>query len=526
MFSPGAIEDSAEVAGQLAGILQDRKIPVITAWMGGADAEKGRRIFNRAGISTFDTPERAVRAFMDLYKYSRINRMLQEIPSSLPHKLLFDHEKATALIQRGLGQASGLLTESEAKQLLEAYGIPVNIAHKASDENDAVELANQIGYPVVLKIHSPEISHKTDVGGIELDVRDETGVRDAFARIIEKVKIARPDVRIEGVTVQKMLSRSDYELIVGAKKDRDFGPVLLFGMGGVFTEVIKDRAIALPPINRLLARQLMEETKIFRILQGYRNLPGVNLMLLEEILIRLSQLMTDFSEIEEIDINPLIAGSTGIIAADARITVRASAVKAPLHLVISPYPNQHESQMDLEGVGHVLIRPIRPEDAPLLESLFASLSSQSIYFRFFSPMKKIPGHMLARFTQIDYDREVALVAILSSDEEDKMLGVARIIPEYDGKNAEFAIIVGDQWHGKEIGAQLLKRCLAMAWMRNIERVWGLVMTDNVNMLALGKKLGFSIKMLPRSNSYEMSLRFKRGNKEEAAEIQSYLDGIN
>ncbi|MDA3898766.1 MAG: bifunctional acetate--CoA ligase family protein/GNAT family N-acetyltransferase [Desulfobacteraceae bacterium] len=514
MFSPQSISDPSAVAEKLSEILVNRKIPVITAWMGGKDVDKGRKIFNQAGISTFDTPERAVRAFMDLYKYSTNNQMLQEIPPSLPYKLDFDRIKAESLVQKGLGRVSGLLTESEAKQLLSAYGIPVNPAETALDENAAVALADQIGYPVVLKIHSEDITHKTDVGGIMLNIRNEDGVREAFAQITANARKNRPDARIEGVSVQKMLPRSDYELIAGAKKDRDFGPVLLFGMGGIYTEVIKDRSIALPPINRLLARRLIEETKISRVLKGYRNLPGVDLMLLEEILIRLSQLITDFSEIEEIDINPLIAGENGIIAADARVVVKPSVIKAPLHLVISPYPNQYESLIELDGEQPLLIRPIRPEDAPLLEKLFESLSSQSVYFRFFSSMKRIPSHMLARFTQIDYDREAALVAISSSGDTDTMLGVARIIPEYDGRNAEFSIIVSDRWHGKGIGAQLLKRCLAMAWLRKIDRVWGQVMTDNVNMLALGRKLGFAIKFVPGSNYYELSLTFNRNDKDE------------
>jgi acetyltransferase len=515
MFSPQAMSDPAEVAESLTGLLINRKIPIITAWMGGMDVDKGRRIFNQAGISTFDTPERAVRAFMDLHKYSTINRMLQEIPPSLPYKLDFDRIHAKTLINKGLNRDNGLLTEEEAKQLLSAYGIPVVSSEIASDENAAVALADQIGYPVVLKIHSYDITHKTDVGGVVLDISHEAGVRKAFVQITGNVKKAQPNAHIDGVTVQKMLSRSGYELIVGAKKDRDFGPVLLFGMGGIYTEVIKDRAIALPPINRLLAERLINDTKISRVLKGYRNLPGVDLMLLEEILIRVSQLITDFPEIEEIDINPLIAGRNEIAAADARVVVKASDTKAPLHLVISPYPIQYESLIELEGQPPLLIRPIRPEDAPLLEELFHSLSPQSVYFRFFSPMKRFPSHMLARFTQIDYDREVALVAISSADDVDKMLGVARIIPAYDGRNAEFSIIVSDQWHGKGIGAQLLKRCLAMAWLHKIERVWGQVMTDNVNMLALGKKLGFSINFVPGSNYYELSLKFDRNSKDEA-----------
>ncbi len=525
MFAPQSLTDPSMVAERLAGSLINRRIPVITAWMGGTEAEKGRQIFNRAGISTFDTPERAVRAFMDLYKYWQNNQMLQEVPPTLPKKLDFDRDTAGALVEKGLSRSSGLLTEIESKKLLSSYGIPVNYPEIASDAEHAVDLAQKIGFPVVLKIHSPEITHKTDVGGVILDIRDEAGVRAAFKKITEAAASARPDASVLGVSIQKMITRTDYELIIGAKRDADFGPVLLFGMGGVFTEIICDRAVTLPPINRLLARRLMEETKISRVLKGYRNLPGIDINRLEEILIRLSQLVTDFADIFEIDINPLMADASEIIAADARVAVKPSLVKAPLHLVISPYPNQYESQIAIEGEEPILIRPIRPEDAPLLEALFDTLSSKSIYFRFFSPMKKIPPQMLARFTQIDYDREVALVAVQSFQDAEKMLGVARIIPEYDGKNAEFAIIVGDRWHGKGIGAQLLKRCLALAWMRNIEQVSGLVMTDNVNMLALGRKLGFSSRMLPRQNAYELSLDFRNHNSRTAAEIQSYAEEI-
>ena len=525
MFAPQSLTDPALVAEKLADNLINHRIPVITAWMGGVEAEKGRQIFNRAGISTFDTPERSVRAFMDLYKYWQNNQMLQEVPPNLPKKLDFDRDTAVSIIEKAMDRPGGLLTEAESKQLLSAYGIPVNYAEIATNAEEAVRLAQQIGFPVALKIHSTEISHKTDVGGVILDVKNENAVRTAFIEIFKAVKTARPDARIEGVSIQKMLARPDYELIIGAKRDPDFGPVLLFGMGGVFTEIIRDRAIALPPINRLLARRLIEETKISRVLKGYRNLPGIDLTRLEEILIRLSQLVTDFSEISEIDVNPLMAGAFGVIAADARVVIKPSSIKAPLHLVISPYPNQYESQVTIEGEESILIRPIRPEDAPLLEALFDTLSSKSIYFRFFSPMKRIPPQMLARFTQIDYDREVALVAVQSCRDGEKMLGVARIIPEYDGKNAEFAIIVGDRWHGKGIGAQLLKRCLALAWMRNIEQVSGLVMTDNVNMLALGRKLGFSSRMLPRQNAYELSLDFRNDNSQAAAEIQSYAEEI-
>lgn len=525
MFAPQSLTDPADVAEKLAETLKKARIPIITAWMGGMEAEKGRRVFNEAGISTFDTPERAVRAFMDLYKYWRINRMLQEVPPSLPNRLEFERKTARLLIRKGLERAGGLLTEAESKDLLAAYGIPVNNLEIAENPEDAAAIAARMGFPVALKILSPDIAHKTDAGGVALNIPDASGVRDGFARIMAAVRAARPEARINGISVQKMLPRADFELIIGSKRDRDFGPVILFGTGGVLTEVFQDRAIALPPINRLLARRLMEETKISRALTGYRNLPAADIPRLEEVLIRLSQLLTDFSEIAEIDINPIMIGAFGMVAADARVAVRPSPVEAPLHLVISPYPVHHETRFVLDDGKLVLIRPIRPEDAPLLESLFAEMSSQSLYFRFFSSIRKVPPQMIARFTQIDYDREVALVAVQGAGEKETMMGVARIIPTHDGKSAEFAIVVGDRWHGKGIGARLLKRCLALAWMRGIRRVFGLVMTDNVNMLALGQKLGFTRRMLPRENAYELALDFDGNTTAAAAEIQSYAAEI-
>ena len=306
------------------------------------------------------------------------------------------------------------------------------------------------------------------------------------------------------MTIQPML-RPEYELIMGAKRDREFGPVIVFGMGGIMTEVLNDRSMALPPLNRLLARRLMEETKVYRLLNGYRNHPPANITLLEEILIRLAQLVTDFPEIEELDINPLIVTKNETCAVDARVFLKPSEVPSPLHLVISPYPNQYETRIVREDLDELFIRPIRPEDAPLLVELFESLSSQSIYFRFLKSLKRIPPSMLARFTQIDYDREIALVALCESDPDEKMVGVARIITEINQKRAEFSIIVGDTWQGKGIGAELLKRCLRIAKERGIEKVWGLVLSENTQMLALGRKLEFNVKRVHGYSEYELNI---------------------
>lgn len=505
MLSPVAMDDPTDVAKAIAGLLQGKSFPVLAAWIGGPGVEKGREVLNNAGVPTFDTPERAVRAFMDLCQYSRNIEMLQEIPPRLSRKLEFDRLKAKVVIRETLENEDHLLTEVEAKNLLSAYGIPVNKIEIALNGEEAVRQAGQIGYPVVMKIHSRDISHKTEAMGVRLDLRNAADVREAFRQIMDSAHKFNPEAVIEGVSVQSMVGEKGIELIIGAKKDRDFGPVILFGMGGVMTEILADRAVALPPINRLLARKLMEETKVFRLLRGHRGQPPANLELLEEILVRLSQLVTDFAEIEELDINPLIVSKDRAVAVDARVILGKPKVPTPHHLVISPYPNEHEVRVSVPGLKNLLIRPIRPEDAPLLKELFESLSKRSIYLRFFTPLKRMDSRMLARFTQIDYDRHIALAAIADTDTEEKLLGVARVILENNLRKAEFSAIVGDRWQGKGIGAELLKRCIDIARRRGVSTIYGTVLAENTQMLALSRKMGFSIKKSSSASEYELSL---------------------
>ena len=508
LSAPQALTDTAEAAAALVDLIQDTPIPVITSWIGGTEMQNGRDIFNRAGIPTFDTAERAVRAFLDIYRFSQNIEMLQQIPSRFPRELKFDRKKAKDLIQAGLDTENRLLTEMEAKELLSAYGIPVDRMESAVNKEAAVNKAYAMGFPVVLKINSRDITHKSDAKGVLLDLKNEKEVRDAFDRIIKNAQAYNPEAGIEGVTIQPMHKRPAYELILGAKQDRDFGPVILFGMGGILTEVLKDRAIALPPLNRLLAKRLMEETKVYQLLQGYRDIPPANIQLLEEILIRLAQLVTDFSEIEELDINPLFVNEKTACAIDARVLLKPSDKPAPLHLVISPYPDQFEEHTQTDVGIDIFVRPIRPEDAPLLVGLFESLSPRSVYLRFFSPMKRLPHSMLALFTQIDYDRHIALVALSESKSKEEMLGVARIIFERNLKEAEFSVVVGDQWQGKGIGAALLQRCLSIASDQGLEKVTGVVLAENTQMLALGKKMGFKFKRVAGVNEYELSKDFR------------------
>jgi len=505
ILNPQAMTDPAEVALALTQSLSKKAYPVFTSWMGGRDVEKGIEVLNNAGIPTYGTPEEAIRAFMYLHHYSQNLQMLEEIPSKLAREIKPDPDKARRLIRLGLSRQSGLLTEAESKSLLAAYSIPVNRTEPAATVEEAVRLAHQMGFPLVMKIDSLDITHKTEADGVQLNLRSEENIRNAFTRIMEGAHKYDPDARVSGVTLQPMVTQPDVEILLGAKRDPNFGPVILFGMGGIYTEVFQDRALALPPLNRSLARMLMGETKVFRLLQGYRNRPAANMELLEEMVIGLSQLLVDFPEISELDMNPVIVQAGKPFAADARVFLMPSEQPSPLHLVISPYPTRYEeSGLEADGI-RLMIRPIKPEDAPLLVRLFETLSPTSIYLRFFTPMKSLPHHMLARFTQIDYDREMALVALDESAEEETILGVARVIGHPDGKRGEFAVVVGDPWHGKGIGANLLRRCLCIMKERGMGVVWGTVLRENTQMIKLGKKLGFKVSSIPGTNEYELSI---------------------
>ena len=513
----------AEVAELLTQKLKAKPCPVFASWMGGMEVEKGRDILNHAGIPTYDTPESAVKAFMYMHEYSCNLQMLQEIPPKLAKELHFDRDWARAIIDEELKSGNGILTEIESKSLLTAYGIPVIHTEVATSVEEAKRLATHMGYPIVVKVHSPDIVHKTEAGGVQLDLYSEAAVSVAYRKTIKNARAYNPEAKILGVTLQPMIQRPDYEILLGAKRNENFGPVILFGMGGVLTELLKDWSIGLPPLNRSLARKLMESTRAYSLLKGYRNKPGANLALLEEMIIRLSQLLEDFPEIIELDMNPVIVNEGRPIAADARVILRPAEVSAPLHLVISPYPTQYEYREVVKDGLAVFIRPIKPEDAPALLDLFHTLSPTSVYYRFFSPMKSLSASMLARFTQIDYDREIALVALQEERPEGKMLGVARVIGDPDGKKAEFAVMVGDPWQGKGVGAKLLEKCLQIAKRRGIETVWGIVLRENTQMLALGRKLGFEASRTEEPGELELTIDLRSVQfewLEKSKEIQS------
>jgi acetyltransferase len=345
IFVPQTASHAVAVAEIIKELFKERRYPIIfTVWMGGKTVEEGRRILYDAGIPTYETPERAISAVSFLVAYAKNLEMLQEIPPKLPVALEFDRDQARKIISEAPQDAdTTFLTEKESKDLLAAYGIPVNQTGVAGSADEAVLLAQTITYPVAMKIHSRDIVHKSDAHGVKLGLRNDKEVRDAFSKIMEDAFAYNQEAELHGVTVQKMLSRPDYELLLGSKVDKDFGPVILFGMGGIMTEILRDQAIGLPPLNRLLARRLIENTRVYNILKGYRNHPPARLDLLEEILIRLSQLVTDFPEISELDINPMILIGDQTISVDARVILRKTPFSSPHHLVISPYPNEYET---------------------------------------------------------------------------------------------------------------------------------------------------------------------------------------
>ena len=511
---PQALTHPTEVAQVLCDVLKGKRKAVYTVWMGGPSMENGREIFNKAGIPTYDVPERAIRAFMLMYRYTCDLKLLQEIPQKLPTDPEYDRGTAREIIKRAIQSGVPHLAEIESKQVLQAYGIPCNPTHVAKSAEEAASLARDIKFPVAMKIHSPDISHKSDAGGVLLNVQDAESVQNGFRRIMENCRAHNPRAALWGVTLQPMVQRPEYELIVGSKKDPQFGPVLLFGLGGIMTEILQDKAIALPPLNRLLAHRLIENTRVYRLLQGYRNQPAVNMVMLEEILVRLSQLVTDFPEIQELDVNPLIPVGANVIAVDARVIVAPSSVPSPLHLMISPYPDRYEKSAITKGGLEVSIRPIKPEDAPLLIELFNTLSPTSIYYRFFRPLKDLSHELLTRFTQIDYDRDMALIATQRMDGEEKMLGVARLISDPDLTTAEFSIVVGDPWQGKGVGAMLLEQLVEIGRERGLDSLWGIVLPENSNMIALGRKVGFSVSRSPHSSDYELKIDLKQSTKKE------------
>ncbi len=504
---PTAIAPSEEAARAVAEALKNGKGNVLTNWLGGEPAEAARRIFAEAGIPSYDTPEKAVRAFMHLVNYRCNQEALMQTPPSAPSEFVFDKGRARAILDKVLAEGRAVLNEPEAKDVLSAYGVPVVETVTAMTAEEAVKEAQRLGFPVALKILSPEITHKSDVGGVALDLETPESVRAAAEGILQRIAKIRPNARLDGFTVQRMARRPRaFELIVGTTTDPIFGPVILFGHGGTAVELIGDRAVALPPLNMNLAGELISRTRIAKLLCGYRDHPPADLDAVKLTLLKISQLVVDFAEIMELDINPLYADERGALALDARIRVTQTTQTGPDRLAIRPYPRELEESVALPSGKRLLFRPIRPEDEPQHHEFQSRLDPQDVHYRFFGLIREIPHTEMARLTQIDYDREMAFIATTPNGRgKPETLGVVRVVCDPDNTKAEFAIIVRSDFKGQGLGRLLLEKIIRYCRARSMKEIVGHVLSDNSAMLSLAQKVGFQIKPDQTGGEIEVTL---------------------
>jgi acetyltransferase len=508
ILTPQSMTDPTQTAEQLKPYAQMANKPILASWMGGADVTAGEQILNRQGIPTYRYPDTAARIFSYMWRYNYNLQGIYETPV-LPTVECDNNDRDCALVETIIHDARKagrtILTEFESKEILAAYGIPVVAGSIAKSAEEAVECAEEIGYPVVLKLYSQTITHKTDVGGVQLNLRNAEAVKKAYHLIESSVlEKAQPEDFL-GVTVQQMVKTSGYELIIGSSLDPQFGPVLLFGAGGQLVEVFQDSAIALPPLNSTLARRMMEQTKIYKALKGVRGRESINMVALEELLVLFSQLVVEQPAIKEIDINPLLAippspdHPGGLIALDGRIVLHPADVEEHQlpKLAIRPYPHQYVSNWTLKNGTPITIRPIRPEDEPSIVKFHKTLSEESVYLRYFHLIKlsqRIAHERLTRICFIDYDREMALVAEYQNPEtrETEILAVGRLSKLHGNDGAEFAMLVSDRFQCQGLGTELLRRLIEVGKNEKICCISADILGDNLGMQRVCEKLGFKI----------------------------------
>ncbi|HPE55465.1 MAG TPA: GNAT family N-acetyltransferase [Bacteroidales bacterium] len=497
ILTPQAMTAPTETAKAIAKLADNSTKPIMAAWLGGASMRDGVQIFNNSGIAAYETPEQAIRAFMTLSYYSKNLELLFETPQEIPVAFSYDRDELRKKYLQEVFPKVPILSEDDSKMLINDYGIDTTHPELAKTDDDAVAIAVKKKYPVVLKIQSPDIIHKSDVGGVILNIENEQMLRLAFKNMMETVKRNVPDAKIDGITVQKMIwSKDAVELIVGIKKDPVFGTVMLVGMGGTAAELFNDRRLEFPPLNAQLAHQMLKSLKIYPLLEGYRGSEPKNMEKLIEALIRVSYLAADYPEIEELDINPLIVTDKDVIALDAHIVVDQEALRKPVkdysHLILRPYPERFIKKAKLSDGTDVVLRPIKPEDEPLWLELLASCSKESIYSRFRYDFYYDSHEVATQFCFIDYDREVAIVAEVEEEGRKKLIGVGRLIADPDVIIAEYAVLITDSWQHKDLGQILTSYCLEIAHQSGITRVSAETTKDNKAMIAVFRKLGFTV----------------------------------
>ncbi len=516
ILTPQAMTDPTQTAERLKGVARELKKPILASWMGGADVSAGEAILSKAGIPTYPFPDTAAQIFTLMARYSENLNALYETPGMAESDHAVCHPvEAAQLLNKVRASGRTLLTELESKQLLNLYGIPTVPTEFAGTEDQAVAVAETLGYPVVLKLHSETITHKTDVGGVKLHIRNAAAVRQSFLEISSSVLEKAGPGHFLGVTVQPMVKLDGYEVILGSSIDSQFGPVLLFGSGGQLVEVYKDRSLGLPPLNTTLARRMMERTKIFQALKGVRGRSPVDLGEMERLAVRFSRLVVELPWIKEIDINPLLASHEQIVALDARVVLHDLDMQESQlpKLAILPYPSQYVGTWQLKDGRKVSMRPIRPEDEPLLIKFHETLSESSVYLRYFHAMKlsqRVAHDRLQRICFIDYDREMALVAELTDPQtqQPQIIGVGRLSKQHLRPEAEFSMLVSDAFQKQGLGAEFLRRLIQVARDSKLERIGAEILSQNTGMQAVCRKLGFQLSDMPEDGIIRANLELQ------------------
>lgn len=509
ILTPQAMTNPTAVASELNKISEGFKKPLLAAFLGGEKMREGVRMLNDKGIPVYSTPEQAVRAFMKLVAYSRNLETLYETPKDINVNFSPDVDKLRESFNHLISDKTNILAEDLSKSVLETYGIKTSRPVKVLNLDELKTVSESIGYPLVMKIDSPDITHKTDVGGVILNIEDYDILIASYNRMLASVKDKMPEARINGVTLQQMVKVKDsVELILGIKRDETFGTVIMVGMGGTGAELFKDRVIGFPPLNESLAYQMLESLKIFPLLKGYRGSKPVNMEILIETLIRLSYLAADYPEIVELDINPLLVHSGGAAALDARVVVDKSLSTSDKHsynhLAIKPYPEEYVKKVLLSDGKEVTFRPIKPEDEPLWTELLASCSKESIYSRFRYFFQWDSHEVAARYCYIDYDREIAIVAEIIENGVRKLVGVGRLIADPDHETVEYAILILDTFQNKDLGGILTDYCFEIAKKWGLKKIVAQTTADNKRMIAVFQKRGFDIEMDPMTSLVEVS----------------------
>lgn len=495
IFTPqlGAVPRAS--AQQIISVAQQSRKALITCWMGDQQVAEARRLFQASGIPAFSTPENAVKAVHYLVTYYRNRQLLLQTPEPLTRKKGADHEGARMIIEGVLQEGRKSLNQLEAKAILRAFQVPVTQGILVHSPNEALVAAESVGFPVVLKISSPDIAHKTDAEGVMLGITNAQSVRSAYNLLLERVKHARPAATVQGVIVEPMsTSSNNRELLLGIKTDPVFGPVILFGAGGTMVEVMRDCAVSLPPLNEFLARNLIQQTRIRKVLGAFRHLPSVNQDILVDMLVRLSEIASELPWIRHLEINPLLADEHAAVAVDVRIDVDfiKPAQERYSHMAIHPYPVYWITHWQLKDGTDIEIRPIRPEDAGIEKEFIEGLSPQSRYYRFMHTLKQVSPEMLVRFTQIDYHRELALIAVIREKGREREIGVSRYVLNVDGDSCEFAVVVADAWQHTGIGYKLMEKLIEAARQKGFARMEGVVLRDNKPMQRLARSMGFEV----------------------------------